>query len=305
MIDFDQLFAKSIKQRGFNGGQAGPAGGTSMTGSIADCTVLNNGVEMPWLGFGVLQIGEDAEVSDAVLHALRFGYRSVDTASVYGNERAVGAAIRQSEIPREAIFVTTKLWNDAQRERRTLVAFNESLDRLNLDYVDLYLIHWPLEGCYKETWRDMENICRSGRARAIGVSNFMPHHLCDLLSGSRIVPSVNQIEFHPLLVRPDLMQACRHYDIQVVAWSPLMKGHFAQQKTIVALADKYGKTPAQIVLRWDLQHEVVAIPKSKDHKRIAENGDIFNFELAEEDMQVLNALNEGRRFGPDPYNFDF
>jgi diketogulonate reductase-like aldo/keto reductase len=276
-----------------------------MTANIADCTVLNNGVEMPRLGLGVLQIGEDSEVSNAVLHALRFGYRSIDTASVYGNECAVGFAIRQSGIPREDIFVTTKVWNDAQREKRTLAAFDESLDRLGLDYVDLYLIHWPVPGCYEETWRDMESIFRSGRARAIGVSNFMPHHLEELLSVSEIAPSVNQVEFHPLLVQPDLMEACRDRDIQVVAWSPLMKGNFTRQPPIVEMARKYRKTPAQIVLRWDLQHEVVAIPKSRLPERIAENRDIFDFELAEDDMRLLDGLNEGKRFGPDPYDFDF
>jgi diketogulonate reductase-like aldo/keto reductase len=276
-----------------------------MTGSITDCIVLNNGVEMPRLGLGVLHIGEDSEVSNAVLHALRFGYRSIDTASVYGNERAVGFAIRQSGIPRESIFVTTKVWNDAQREKRTPAAFDESLHRLGLDHVDLYLIHWPVAGCYEETWRDMESIFRSGRARAIGVSNFMPHHLENLLSVSEIAPSVNQVEFHPLLVQPDLMKACRDHGIQVVAWSPLMKGNFARQPAIVEMAGKYRKTPAQIVLRWDLQHEVVAIPKSRAPERIAENGDIFDFELAEEDMRLLDGLNEDKRFGPNPYNFDF
>ena len=276
-----------------------------MTDSSTDCTVLNNGVEMPRLGLGVLQVGEDEAVSSAVLHALRVGYRSIDTASVYGNERAVGSAIRKSGIPRADIFVTTKVWNDAQREKRTSAAFDESLARLGLDYVDLYLIHWPVAGCYKDTWREMESIFRSGRARAIGVSNFMPHHLDDLVSASEIAPSVNQIEFHPLLVQPDLMKACRDHNIQVVAWSPLMKGHVSRQTAIVEMAGKYGKTPAQIVLRWDLQHGVIAIPKSRQPARIAENADIFDFELAEEDVRFLDSLNEGKRFGPDPYDFDF
>lgn len=280
-------------------------GGRIMTGKNDQYTVLNNGIEMPWLGFGVMQIGDDGEVSNAVLHALRCGYRSIDTASVYGNERAVGSAIRQSGIPREDLFVTTKVWNDAQREKRTLAAFDDSLARLGLGYVDLYLAHWPVEGCYKETWSEMERIYQSGRARAIGVSNFMPHHLDNLLSTATIVPAINQIEFHPLLVQPKLMKACRENAIQVVAWSPLMKGDVVRQQTIIDIAGKYGKTPAQIVLRWDLQHRVIAIPKSKHPDRIAENIDIINFELDKGDMQLLDGLNEGKRFGPDPYDFDF
>lgn len=274
-------------------------------GDIGDCAVLNNGVEMPWLGFGVLQIGDDIAVSQAVRQALRTGYRSIDTASIYGNERAVGEAIRQSGLPREKIFLTTKVWNDAQRERLTLAAFDESLARLELDYVDLYLVHWPVAGRITETWRAMEAINRSGRARAIGVCNFLPQHLDELLATAAIVPAVNQVEFHPLLVQPDLMKVCRDREIQVIAWGPLMKGQVVKQQTIVDLAGKYGRSPAQIVLRWDLQHRVVTIPKSKHIERIAENSDIFDFELSTADMHLLDSLNEGRRFGPDPCNVEF
>lgn len=274
-------------------------------GSIADRVVLNNGIEMPWLGLGVLQIGDAVAVSQAVRQALRVGYRSIDTASIYGNEAAVGEAIRDSGLAREEIFLTTKVWNDAQRERRVQAAFDESLVRLQLDYVDLYLVHWPVAGRIADTWRAMEAIHRGGCARAIGVCNFMPQHLDELSSTAGIVPAVNQVEFHPLLVQPDLVQSCRDRHVQLVAWSPLMKGHVVQQRPIVDLARKYGKTPAQVVLRWDLQHRVVTIPRSKRAERIAENGEIFDFALSAADMRLLDSLDEGRRFGPDPCNFDF
>jgi diketogulonate reductase-like aldo/keto reductase len=258
---------------------------------------------MPWLGFGVFQIKDGPEVENAVRDALETGYRSIDTASVYGNERGVGKAIRDSGIPREEIFLTTKVWNDAQREKRTMAAFEESLQRLETDYVDLYLVHWPVKGYSKETWHVMEEIYQSGRAKAIGVSNFLVHHLEELLLDCQFVPSVNQIEFHPFLVQPNLLRFCKSNKIQVEAWSPLMQGQISTVKTVQKLAYKYQKTPAQITLRWDLQHEVVTIPKSNHHNRIVENTQIFDFELSQKDMNVLDELNEGKRFGPDPDNF--
>lgn len=276
-----------------------------MPGSLNDRVVLNNGVEMPWLGYGVFQIDDGPAVEQAVLHALGIGYRSIDTAAVYRNERGVGTAIRNSGIRREDIFLTTKVWNGDQREDRTLAAFDESLDRLAVDYVDLYLVHWPVAGYYRRTWEDMEKILEGGRARAIGVSNFMPHHLDDLLSSGAVVPAVNQVEFHPRLVQPDLLNYCRDKGIVVEAWSPLMQGHVAGNAAIRGLADKYGKTPAQIVLRWDLQLGVVTIPKSERPERIAENTAVFDFELDAEDLQLLSALDEGHRYGPDPDNFNF
>jgi diketogulonate reductase-like aldo/keto reductase len=276
-----------------------------MISSITDCTLLNNGLEMPWLGFGVFRISDGQEVEQAVRYALEIGYRSIDTASVYGNERGVGKAIRESGIPREDVFLTTKVWNEDQRGKRTLAAFEESLKHLETEYVDLYLVHWPVKGCYQETWQVMERIYQSGRAKAIGVSNFLVHHLEDILRDSQIVPSVNQVEFHPFLVQPELLRFCQSHKIQVEAWSPLMQGQIITEQAVQKLAEKYHRTPAQITLRWDLQHEVVTIPKSTHSNRIAENAQIFDFELSQEDMNVLDALDQGKRVGPDPDNFDF
>ena len=276
-----------------------------MISSLMDCTILNNGLKMPWLGFGVFQINDGQEVEDSVKHALEFGYRSIDTATVYKNERGVGKAIRESGVPREDIFLTTKVWNDDQRGKRTLAAFEESLERLDTEYVDLYLVHWPVKGFYKDTWQEMEKIYQSGRAKAIGVSNFLVHHLEDLLRISQIVPSVNQVEFHPFLVQPDVLKFCQSHKIQVEAWSPLMQGKIVTEQSVQKLAEKYQKTPAQIVLRWDLQHKVVTIPKSTHAYRIAENAQIFDFELSQAGMDILDALDEGKRVGPDPDNFDF
>lgn len=276
-----------------------------MIGSIKDSTRLNNGLDMPWLGFGVFKIKDGQEVENAVRQALEIGYRSIDTAAVYGNERGVGKALRESGIPREEIFLTTKVWNDDLRAKRTGEAFEESLQRLGTEYVDLYLIHWPVKGYYHEAWQVLEEIYQSGRAKAIGVSNFMVYHLEDLLRHSQIVPAVNQAEFHPRLVQPGLLRFCQDHKIQVEAWSPLMRGQIADEPRIQELAAKYHKTPAQVVLRWDLQHEVVTIPKSTHADRIAENAQIFDFELSREDMNALDALDEGKRTGPDPNNFDF
>lgn len=276
-----------------------------MSGHTGDRTVLNSGVEMPWLGLGVHGLDDGPEVEQAVLHALEIGYRSIDTATIYKNERGVGRAIRESGIPREDIFLTTKIWNDDQREKRPLAAFRESLKRLDTEYVDLYLVHWPVEGCYKATWREMERIYQSGHVKAIGVSNFMQHHLEDLLNDSRIVPSVNQVEFHPRLIQRELLAYCRNHDIRVEAWSPLMHGEVVTEPIVMKVAEEYSRTPAQIVLRWDLQHGVVTIPKSGNAERIAENAQIFDFELSQEDMEQLDALDEGRRIGPDPFAFDF
>ena len=276
-----------------------------MISSIKDCTILNNGLKMPWLGFGVFNIKDGNEVENAVSYALEIGYRSIDTASVYGNERGVGKAIRESGIPREEIFLTTKVWNEDQRKKRTLAAFQESLERLDTDYVDLYLVLWPVVVYYLETWLTLEEIYQRGRAKSIGVSNFLDYHLEDILRDSQVVPSANQMEFHPFLVQSELLKFCQNNKIQIEAWSPLMQGQIVSVQPVLKIAKKYNKTPAQIALRWNLQHEVVTIPKSVNPSRIAENAQIFDFELSQADMDALDALDQGKRLGPDPANFDF
>nr|WP_298995987.1 aldo/keto reductase [uncultured Allomuricauda sp.] len=266
---------------------------------------LNNGVKMPYFGLGVYLSKDGNEVIQAVDDALEHGYRHIDTASIYKNENGVGEAIKQSSVKREDIFVVSKVWNADQGFESTLRAYDDSLKRLDLDYLDLYLIHWPKEGLYKETWRALEKLYKEKRVKAIGVSNFLQHHLEDVMTGSEVVPMVNQMEFHPYLVQQDLLDFCKEKGIQYEAWSPMMQGHIFEMEEFKQLADKYGKTIAQIVLRWDLQKGVVTIPKSVKKERIISNAQIFDFELDEDDMALLDAMDQGKRFGPDPDNFDF
>ncbi len=266
---------------------------------------LHNGVEMPYFGLGVYLSEDGKEVTNAVKWALQDGYRHIDTASIYGNEEGVGVGIRESGVERKDIFVVSKVWNSDQGYESTIKAYESSLKRLNLDYLDLFLVHWPVKGKYKETWRAMEYLYKHKGARAIGVSNFMQHHLEDLLTSAEIVPMVNQMEFHPYLVQQDLIDFCNKNTIQYEAWSPLMQGHIFELDVMKGLAAKYNKTIAQIVLRWDLQKGVVTIPKSAKKDRIRANADIFDFELAPEDVKKLENLDRGKRFGPDPDNFDF
>jgi len=272
---------------------------------LTEATVLHNGGRMPWLGLGVLYLSEGGPVENAVRWALDCGYRHLDTASIYGNESGVGRAIKQSGVSREEIFVTSKVWNRDQGYEQTLAAFEASLERLDMDYVDLYLVHWPVTGLYKETWRALETIYESGRARAIGVSNFLVHHLQDLLSSARIVPMVNQVEFHPYLQQPDLQAFCRQRHIQLEAWRPLMKGKVLEIPEIIALAEKYGKNPVQMTLRWMIQRGVVTIPKSANKARICSNADIFDFDIADEDLAGIDSLDRHERLGNDPDNFHF
>lgn len=275
-----------------------------MAAHIADKTVLANGVQMPWFGLGVWRVQEGNEVVDAVKAALRNGYRSIDTAAVYGNEEGVGQAIRESGVDRNELFVTTKVWNADQGYDSTLQAFEESRRKLGLDMIDLYLIHWPVKGKYKETWRALEKLYKDGAVRAIGVSNFHVHHLKDVMDGAEIKPMVDQVEFHPMLAQPELRAFCKENGIQLEAWSPLMQGRL-DNPVLLELAGKHGKSPAQIVLRWDLQHGVVTIPKSIQEHRIRENADIFDFELSAVDMEAIDALNRNERIGADPDNFNF
>ncbi|MGG2198559.1 aldo/keto reductase [Paenibacillus validus] len=271
---------------------------------IHDATTLNNGVTMPWLGLGVWKTKDGDEVVQAVTDALAAGYRSIDTAASYGNEAGVGQALKASGIPREQLFVTTKVWNADQGFESTLRAFEESRRKLQLETIDLYLIHWPVKGKYKETWKALIKLRDEGYVRAIGVSNFQVHHLQDLIDDSGVVPAVNQVEFHPLLQQLELRRFCQKQRIQLEAWSPLMQGNL-DLPLLTELAGKYGKSPAQIILRWDLQHGIVTIPKSVTKHRIQENADLFDFALTDEDMTRLDGLNQDRRFGPDPDNFDF
>mgnify|MGYP001409883409 CR=1 FL=1 len=275
-----------------------------MIRNIGDTALLSNGVKMPWLGLGVWKVKDGDEVERAVKAAVKTGYRSIDTAAVYGNEEGVGRAIRDCGVPREELFITTKVWNTMQGYESTLQAFEESRRKLGLDYVDLYLVHWPVKGKYKSSSKALEKLYKDGVVRAIGVSNFHVHHLEDLMADCEIVPMVNQVEFHPLLSQVPLRKFCREKGIQFEAWSPLMQGNL-DHPTLAELARKYGKSPAQIVLRWDLQHGVVTIPKSVREERIRENANIFDFELSAEDMERIDRMNENRRFGSDPDNFNF
>ncbi|RNB80606.1 aldo/keto reductase [Brevibacillus nitrificans] len=275
-----------------------------MATNISDHSVLNNGVKMPWLGLGVWKAKDGEEVTGAVRSAIKSGYRSIDTAAVYGNEVGVGEGIRQAGIDRDQLFITTKVWNADQGYDSTLKAFDDSVKRLGIETLDLYLIHWPVKGKYVETWRALEKLYRDGYVRAIGVSNFHTHHLEDLRQNSEIIPAVNQVEFHPLLTQKELLGYCQENGIQMEAWSPLMQGNL-DHPLLVELGQKYGKSPAQIIIRWDLEKKVVTIPKSITPARIAQNADVFDFSLTAEDVEKINALNENKRFGADPDNFNF
>jgi diketogulonate reductase-like aldo/keto reductase len=270
-----------------------------------DSTVeLLNGVRMPQLGLGVWRTQAGEETERAVLAALKTGYRSIDTAALYANEKSVGQAIRSSGIPREDVFVTTKVWNSEQGYETTIKAFHESLRQLGMDFVDLYLVHWPVAGKYQDTYRALEHLYEQGKIRAIGVSNFQIHHLEDLMGVCRVKPMVNQVELHPLLTQKKLLAFCRKEGIQLESWRPLMEGRL-DLPLITELVEKYGKTPAQIVLRWQLQLGIVTIPKSVRPERIRENAGLYDFVLEPEDIVRIDALNEDRRFGADPDNFDF
>ncbi len=266
---------------------------------------LHNGVEIPYLGLGTYQSDNDQEVVDAVSYALQIGYRHIDTASVYGNEEGVGKGVVESGIHRDDLFVVSKVWNTDQGYETTLRAFDASLERLNLDYLDLYLIHWPVSGKYKDTWRALEKLYSEKRIKAIGVSNFMQHHLEDLLTTAEVVPMVNQMEFHPYVVQQDLVDFCYLKGIQYEAWSPFMQGKVFNLDICQELSKKYKKSVAQVILRWNLQKGIVTIPKSVKKERIKSNADIFDFDISDEDVAYLDSLDRAERIGPDPDNFDF
>jgi methylglyoxal/glyoxal reductase len=277
--------------------------------NLQDTTTLHNGVKMPWLGIGVFKVEEGPELVHAVKTAIKHGYRSVDTAAIYGNEVGVGQGIREgmkeAGISREDLFVTSKVWNTDLGYESTLAAYETSLNKLGLEYLDLYLIHWPVEGKYKDAWRALETLYKEGRVKAIGVSNFQIHHLEDLMQDAEIKPMVNQVEYHPRLTQKELQSFCQKHGIQLEAWSPLMQGQLLDNEVLQEIANKYNKSVAQVILRWDLQNGVVTIPKTTKEHRIIENASIFDFELTEEDMERIDGLNQNHRVGPDPDNFDF
>ncbi len=261
---------------------------------------LNNGVSMPLLGMGVYLMRPGNETYQAVKAALEMGYRLVDTASFYRNEEDVGRAVRDSTVSREEVFITTKLWNDDHGHDSALRAFEASLKRLGLGYIDLYLIHFPVPNLREESWRALEKILAGGRARAIGVSNYTERHLKELLRQSSVVPAVNQVEFSPFLYQRDLLKFCRKQRIQVEAYAPLTAGHRLHDPRITAIAKKHGHTNAQVLLRWAIQHGLVAVPKSRHADRIAENAQIFDFELTSEEVSALDGLHDSFRSSWNP-----
>lgn len=276
---------------------------------LQDTTTLNNGVKMPWFGIGVFKVEEGPELINAVSKAIINGYRSIDTAAIYENEEGVGKGIangiKETGIAREELFVTSKVWNADLGYEETIKAYEKSLEKLGLDYLDLYLIHWPVEGKYKEAWRALESLYKNGRVKSIGVSNFQIHHLEELMKDAEIKPMINQVEYHPRLTQKSLQTFCQKNDIQLGAWSPLMQGQLLTNETLQEMASKHEKSVAQIILRWDLQNGVVTIPKSTKENRIIENANVFDFELTNEEMKVIDSLNQDFRVGPDPDNFDF
>jgi 2,5-diketo-D-gluconate reductase A len=268
---------------------------------------LNNGVEIPQLGFGVFQVPPE-DTADAVSTALEIGYRHIDTAEMYGNEKGVGEAVARAGLDRGEVFVTSKLNNGYHRRDDALRAFDQSLADLGFDYLDLFLIHWPLPGIdvdYVETWKAMEEIYASGRARAIGVSNFQAHHLRRLFSETQVRPAVNQIEVHPYLVQDELRAFDADHEIVTEAWSPIARGKVLDDPAIVAIAERLGRAPAQVVLRWHVQRGDVVFPKSVSRERMQENFELFDFELGTDDMATLTGLDRGERTGPDPDTFDY
>jgi diketogulonate reductase-like aldo/keto reductase len=271
-----------------------------MTKKIESTVTLNNGIEIPLFGLGLYLAGSDQKVRQAIHHALEVGYRLFDTASMYDNEEAVGKAIRDAGIPRENLFVTTKLWNSDQGYDRALKAFDGSLKRLAMDYVDLYLIHWPVEGLRKDSWRALETLYQEKRCRAIGVSNYTISHLEELLGEAEIPPTVNQVEFSPFLYQKDLLDFCRKHRIQLESYSPLTRGKKFNHPVLREIAAKYNKTPAQILIRWNLEHDIVVIPKSSNPARISENARIFDFSIDSKDMEKLDQLDQNYRVSWNP-----
>ena len=273
-----------------------------MQATVEPFAKLNNGIMIPRLGLGVYQSPPGEVTQGAVEYALKVGYRHIDTARIYGNESDVGAALRKSGIKREDMFITTKLWNSDQGYETALKACDDSLKRLGLKYLDLYLIHWPVPEVRNESWDALTKLLKDGKCRSIGVSNYTIQHLTELLEDADVVPMVNQVEFSPFLYQKQLLDYCEKNKIQVEAYSPLTQGAKLNHPTIQQIAKKHGKTPAQVLLRWSLQHNLVTIPKSVREERIKENSQVFDYNLTSEDMRVLDSLDENFRNSWDPTN---
>lgn len=271
--------------------------------SISDYKTLRNGVHIPYLGLGIYKAESGTEVINAIHSAFEAGYRRIDTATFYENEKSVGEAIATSKLPRNEIFVTTKLWIQDQGYDNTFRAFDKSMKELGLDVLDLYLIHWPVPGKYLESWKAIEKLYNDGRIRAIGVSNCTENHLIKLMEQGEHLPMLNQCEWHPRLVQSELLKFCSEHNIAFEAWSPLMRAKILDNKKLIDLAKKYNKTAAQIILRWDLQKDILVIPKSVTEKRIIENADIFDFQISKTDMQIIDGLHQNDRTGAHPNNF--
>ena len=279
-----------------------------MITSLQDTIKLNNEVEMPAMGLGVFQVENDT-TAEIVKNAIELGYRSIDTAAIYGNEAGVGEGIKlalaSTGLNREDLFITSKVWNAGLNYEETVSAYEESLEKLGLDYLDLYLIHWPGKNKFAESWSALEDLYIEGKIRAIGVCNFNISHLQNLMKNARVTPVINQVEFHPRLQQQSLRAFCKEHNIQLEAWAPLMQGGLLEDPTIAKIAEKYGKSNSQVILRWDIQNGIITIPKSVRKERMAQNADIFDFSLTVEEMQIINAMNLDKRVGPDPEVFDF
>ncbi|MGG0658643.1 aldo/keto reductase [Rummeliibacillus pycnus] len=271
---------------------------------------LNNGLHMPAVGYGTFRVKDSAELTEMVTLAIKEGYRHIDTAHIYGNEESVGRGIKiaidEGIVTREDLFVTSKVWNNGLTYDETISAYEESIRKLGLDYLDLYIIHWPgLDDNYIEVYKALEELYNNKRVKTIGVSNFHVHHLEKLLASTTVVPAVNQIEFQPRLTQIEVREYCKKHGIQVEAWSPLMNGEILNDPTLVEIAEKYNKSTAQVVLNWDLQNDVITIPKSMTPSRIRENLDIFDFTLTDEEIEKISSLNEDFHYGPNPEVFNF
>lgn len=279
-----------------------------MINSLNDRITLNNGIKMPGLGLGVYQI-PDEDTSKIVAEGIKAGYRLIDTAQIYGNETGTGKGIKEglaeTDLNREDLFVTSKVWNDHLTYDQTIAEFNNSLDKLGLDYLDLYLIHWPGDNSFKDSYQALEDLYKVGKIKAIGVSNFEIHHLKELAEFADITPVLNQVESHPRMSQNKLREYAAKNDIKIQAWSPLMQGKILKDETLQKIADKHNKSVAQVILRWDIQRDVMLVVKSVRPERMASNADVFDFSLDEEDMKAINNLNQDLRVGPDPDEFDF